>query len=325
MSFFSFLHSQLFASLPKPTDSFAGKTILVTGSNVGLGKEAARHFVRQGASKVILAVRSTSKGEAAQRDIESSTGKSGVIDVWTLDMASYASVLAFAERAEKELDRLDVAILNAGVARGKWEVFEQDEATITVNVVSTLLLSFALLPTLKRTAAKHNVRPNLTIVASEVHAWAKFEERHAPPGQLYERLNQKNDSESALAERYQVSKLLEVLFIRAMADRRPASQIPVTINCVNPGLCHSELSREAGIALTIMKFFLARSTELGSRTLVHAGTQGPETHGQYMSDCRITPPSDFVLSKEGYEAQERVWKETVERLEGIKKGITEGF
>lgn len=325
MSFFSFLHSQLFASLPKPTESFAGKTVLVTGSNVGLGKEAARHFVRQGTSKVILAVRSTSKGEAAQRDIESSTGKSGVIDVWTLDMASYASVLAFAERAEKELDRLDVAILNAGVARGKWEVFEQDEATITVNVVSTLLLSFALLPTLKRTAAKHNVRPNLTIVASEVHAWAKFEERHAPPGQLYERLNQKNDTESALAERYQVSKLLEVLFLRAMADRRPASQIPVTINCVNPGLCHSELAREGSIVLTIMKFFLARSTELGSRTLVHAGTQGPETHGQYMSDCRITPPSDFVLSKEGYEAQERVWKETVERLEGIKKGITEGF
>lgn len=36
-----------------------------------------------------------------------------------------------------------------------------------------------------------------------------------------------------------------------------------------------------------MKFFLARSTEQGSRTLVSAATAGEETHGAYLSDCRV--------------------------------------
>jgi hypothetical protein len=50
------LFSQLFTSVPKPTDNYASNTVIVTGSNVGLGLEAARHFTRLGASKVILAV-----------------------------------------------------------------------------------------------------------------------------------------------------------------------------------------------------------------------------------------------------------------------------
>jgi hypothetical protein len=72
-----------------------------------------------------------------------------------------------------------------------------------------------------------------------------------------------------------------------------------------------------------MRFFLARTTEVGSRTLVHAGSQGVESHGEYLSDCEITQPSAFVTSEEGKESQERVWKELVGKLEGIQSGITE--
>jgi retinol dehydrogenase-12 len=50
------LRSQ-FAHLPYPTKKFTGQTIIVTSSNVGLGLEAARHFVRLDAAKVIIAVR----------------------------------------------------------------------------------------------------------------------------------------------------------------------------------------------------------------------------------------------------------------------------
>ncbi|KAI4250283.1 MAG: hypothetical protein L6R42_008780, partial [Xanthoria sp. 1 TBL-2021] len=49
------LLSQLIYKPPPPTASFANKTIIVTGANTGLGKEAATHFVRLGAAKVILA------------------------------------------------------------------------------------------------------------------------------------------------------------------------------------------------------------------------------------------------------------------------------
>lgn len=68
--------------------------------------------------------------------------------------------------------------------------------------------------------------------------------------------------------------------------------------------------------------FVGRSTEAGSRTLVHAASQGPESHGAYMSDCGVARPSAFVLSKDGYESQERLWKELEAKLEGIKKGVT---
>ncbi|KAF2627903.1 short chain dehydrogenase [Macroventuria anomochaeta] len=318
-----FIYSQLFASLPSPTYDYTGKTIIVTGSNVGLGKEAARHFTRLGASTVILAVRSIEKGEAAKCEIESSTRKQGIVKVMHLDMSSYQSVLDFSAKASKELDRIDVALLNAGVARGKWELAEGEESTVTVNVIATFLLALSLLSKLKDTAEKFNTRPNLTITTSEVHAWAAFEERKAPDGKIFETLSTKPEKMSgAMEERYQVSKLLEVLAIRALAEKKSAPQLPITINCVNPGLCHSELAREAGWGLTILKFFLARSAELGSRNLVHAASLGPESHGQYVSDCVVTQPSKYVLSQEGWRDQQRVWNELAAKLERIQKGIT---
>lgn len=86
--------------------------------------------------------------------------------------------------------------------------------------------------------------------------------------------------------RYNVSKLLEVFYTRELAAHTKANnKADVIINFLNPGLCHSELARDAGWTLYIMKLLLARSTECGSRTLVNAVEAGHESHGQYMSDC----------------------------------------
>lgn len=74
--------------------------------------------------------------------------------------------------------------------------------------------------------------------------------------------------------------------------------------------------------MAFMKMILARSTEVGSRTLVHAGSQGAETHGQFLSDCHVQQVNSFILTKEGYETQERFWKELSEKLEGITEGVT---
>ncbi len=70
-----------------------------------------------------------------------------------------------------------------------------------------------------------------------------------------------------------------------------------------------------------MKLLLARTTEAGSRTLVHAAGAGAETHGQYLSDCEIMMPSPFVLSQEGRVTQKRVWEELSQKLEKIRPGI----
>lgn len=93
-----------------------------------------------------------------------------------------------------------------------------------------------------------------------------------------------------MPDRYPVSKLLEVFYCRELAERISKSSKPlVVVNYLTPGLCHSDLGREAGWFLTVLKFFFARTTEVGSRTLVSASEGGEATHGQYLSCCQVTP------------------------------------
>lgn len=93
-----------------PTTSFEGKTVVVAGANRGLGLEATRQFVRLGASKVIMAVRSVSRGQAAKDDVENTEKCStSTIEIWDLDMASYDSIKQFAEKLGT-LSRLDALV-----------------------------------------------------------------------------------------------------------------------------------------------------------------------------------------------------------------------
>lgn len=189
------LYSQLFVTPPVPTKDFSGKVVIVTGSNTGLGLEAARHFVRLNAEKVILAVRSLEKGEAAKKSIEESAKRHGVVEVWRLDMGSYASVEEFAKKAET-LKRIDVLLLNAGVSISNYEVYEDNEATITINVISTVLLALLLVPKLRETASTYSTIPHISIVSSELHYLAAFKEKNSK--NIIQALNDNHD----LAERY---------------------------------------------------------------------------------------------------------------------------
>jgi len=65
----TFFYSQLFRAPSYPTQTFVNQTVIVTGSNTGLGFEAARHFYRLSCAKLILAVRTISKGQSAKEDI----------------------------------------------------------------------------------------------------------------------------------------------------------------------------------------------------------------------------------------------------------------
>ena len=149
------------------TENISGKTYIVTGANTGLGYEAAKHLVELGAAKVIIAVRNVSSGETAKSEIEKATGKSNVADVWALDLASYDSVKAFAEKAVTELERIDALIENAGVAAHVRTYVEGHWIGNTVNVMSTLLLAVLLLPKMSETAKKFNTLPHLVIVTSD--------------------------------------------------------------------------------------------------------------------------------------------------------------
>ena len=171
--------NQLVFKPPLPVADFSGKTIIVTGANVGLGKEAVKHFVRLNAKKVIGAVRSITRGEAAKAEIEAETKRTGVVEFWEADYSSYGSLKAFAAKVAK-LDRVDAVVLNAGIATEKFEIFEDNESTVTVNVVSTTLLALLLLLTLRSFAAQWDIVPVITIVNSAIHAWTNFPERNTP-------------------------------------------------------------------------------------------------------------------------------------------------
>lgn len=283
-----YLNSQLHVKLPIPTTSFTGQTIIVTGSNTGMGREAARHLVRLSAAKVILAVRNLTKGETAKQDIEKSTGRTGVVEVWELDHSSYASVLAFADRA-KALERLDVAVLNAGMYVFEFKKVEEDEETITVNVVTTMLLSFLLMPKLRETSARYGKDTVCTFTGSFVHRMTTFPERKED--KIFEGLAKSKGAR--MDDRYNVSKMIGLLLVRELASKVTASsnEGSVIVSVMNPGFVDTEVMRNASFLYSLyvkgLKKILARSTEEGGRILVNGAEGGANTHGQYLDDCKV--------------------------------------
>jgi len=219
---------------PAPTTSFKGKTVIVTGSSSGLGLEACRLLVQLGASQVILACRNLEKGKAAAKDIQTSTScSSDLLKVWHLDMSSYASVQAFSDRVNTDLPRLDAFIANAGLGTRTFKMTEDNEETITTNVVSTSLLAFLIHPKLRETAVEYDTQTYFTVTASELYEVAKFEERSAPAGELFATLSDK--SKANMGDRYDTSKLMQVLFVKEMAATYPLNTSKVVINCIAPG------------------------------------------------------------------------------------------
>lgn len=309
--FAEFFYSQFLVTLPYPKKSFAGQTVIVTGSNTGLGLEAARHFVRLNASKVILAVRTVSKGEAAKANIIASLPKVDpkVIEVWSLDLCSFESVKEFAKQLNR-LERLDVVVENAGMETGHWKEVEGNEITITTNVISTELLALLLLPKLRESASKFNMVPRLSIVSSDLHFMCRFEERKEE--NIFAALNRKEDANIGeryfpfscplflllaimlvlMKSRYAVSKLLEVFFVRELAKKINESKKPkIIVNCMTPGACKSDFDREStglkALVMEVLKFLIARTTEAGSRALFAGAAAGEESHGQYMANCVV--------------------------------------
>lgn len=234
MSFLlGFINRQFIHYPPIPTASFDGKTAIVTGSNVGLGREACRHMVRLGASQVILACRNVEKGNAAVKDIQATTSCSeDTLQVWQLDMSSYASVIAFADRAKAELSRLDVLVANAGIQTNEFRMTEGNEETITTNVISTSLLACLILPKPRETAKQFDTNTHITLTGSELYEVAKFKEHEVPTGQIFPTLSDK--AKANMGDRYNTSKLLNVFFVKQLATLSPISN-KVIINIVAPG------------------------------------------------------------------------------------------
>ena len=128
---------------------------------------------------MFLAVRSRERGDDAARSIAETTGRTDVVEAWELDLASYASTVAFAGRAEAALERLDNVVGNAGMHTHVFGLAEDCERTVTVNFVGTMLLAVLLLPKLRETAVRLDTDVVLTFTGSFVRWLTSFPERGA--------------------------------------------------------------------------------------------------------------------------------------------------
>jgi NAD(P)-dependent dehydrogenase (short-subunit alcohol dehydrogenase family) len=105
---------------PTPIEaSLSGKTIIVTGGNAGLGYEAARQYLTLGASRVILACRSISKGQEAASTLRADptvkkSNPDALIEVFELDLDDYKSGLRFSNKVKDEVKELDILLNNGG-------------------------------------------------------------------------------------------------------------------------------------------------------------------------------------------------------------------
>jgi NAD(P)-dependent dehydrogenase (short-subunit alcohol dehydrogenase family) len=281
--------------------SLAGKTALITGGSTGLGYHAARHLLSLHLSRLILAVRSVAKGEKAAAELMAAYPGS-VVEVWEVEMGDYESVVGFARRVGGEFGnsdmqggkkkRLDIAILNAGVAGSE---FVRNEKTghcqlVQVNYLGTVLLAILLLPVLRDREGRMPGR--LTVVGSGGVFMAKLPNRGKRPflGSFDDLAVQPWDP----SERYFASKLLGMLFLVRLWEFLPPAE-EVVVNMVDPGFCKgTELHRDAtgivGGVMSVAKALTGRSLEDGAWTYVDAAVaKGKESHGCFVMDWEIHP------------------------------------
>lgn len=90
-----------------------GRIAIVTGSNSGIGYEAAKALANKNA-KVIIAVRNLTKGEIAKSKIIGQNNTANV-EVMKIDLSDLASVKSFAAEYKNKYNKLDLLINNAGV------------------------------------------------------------------------------------------------------------------------------------------------------------------------------------------------------------------
>ncbi|KAI1174425.1 short-chain dehydrogenase/reductase [Nemania sp. FL0916] len=298
-----------------PTTSFAGKTVLITGPNAGLGYEAATKFARLGASKLVFGVRSLERGKEAKIKIELDTKcKSDVIELVQLDMSSYTSIEKFAKQVSDKYPVIHAAVLNAGVAPPSHKLSKEGwEMSIQVNVISTAYLAILLLPKLRESGKAIGSPAHLEFVASSGHGDVT-PESVTDSQSILKKVN--DPSTFKFTSQYQISKLLEMWVMKNIADKTSSDEVIVVASC--PGLCKSSIGRDFSFVLrgldAVFKSFFAQTSEQGSRILVSAVTTQTNAHGGFYALDTVATPGELVTSQQGKALSDKCWGEVLDVL-----------
>ncbi|KAF8166537.1 short-chain dehydrogenase [Mycena galopus ATCC 62051] len=335
LSFWSFVAEQWRAQPPVVKVDLSGKTVIVLGANTGIGFEASKHFATMNPGRLILACRNQSKGQAAVDKLKAATGYSKA-ELWIIDLADFASVKQFANKFEREGGRLDILVENAAIGSSKYKATKDNwDISLQVNHLSTSLLALLLLPAMIQTAEQHSTIPRVVVVSSGAYYFLKINKDLSEDLDVLKTLGSAEycSDPKKMRGRYPLTKLFNVLFVRALNDRIPPST-PLIVSAVSPGYCYSELRREFSGVMAVVDWFmekaLAFTAEIGSRRLIWAalsqGRDEPDANklrGAYSSSFKIMEASDFVLSPEGGKMQDQSWDELVDILGKVDPKVTE--
>ena len=223
--------------------------VVITGSNSGIGLDAAYKLATTGTRVVVLACRTLDKAERAKREIlqraadEEKTIDPNDVECFECDLASLASVRKFARDVGGPVDAL---ALNAGLEySGDPTVHRTEdgfEETIGVNHLGHFLLANLLLPKLEASSAAH---PRIVVTSSEVHdpsspggsvgkgATLGDLSGMERDGKAFEMISgEEYDADKA----YKDSKLCNMLFAYELERRLEAAGSKITVNSFGPGL-----------------------------------------------------------------------------------------
>ncbi|KAF5325747.1 hypothetical protein D9611_000466 [Ephemerocybe angulata] len=306
---------------PVATADLSGQTVVITGANTGLGFEAAKHFASMGPGKLVLGCRSEVKGREAAEKIKAETGCE-VVELRIVDMASFASVRAFADSFEGE--RVDIFVANAGVISAGYKTTADGwEESLQINDIATALLCLLLTPRLVETGDKYKTNPRLVVVSSDTHYWVSI------PDEVYEAPSpwkELNKEKYVTRFRYLQTKLLDIFIMQSLAELLQDTRVIVT--SMTPGYCASDLDRGfraagglLGMINALRKWLLARTSEQGARQIVYAAVgswDDPEKlRGTYLNLHEIQEPSDHAIGEEGKRRRDILWADLIGELSKV--------
>lgn len=270
----------------------AGRVVVITGGNGGVGRETAKVLARQGAH-VVLAVRNEEKGRAAAITMD------GSVRVRRLDLADLSSVHAFAESFPEPID---VLINNAGISipplRRTVDGFESQFGT---NHLGHFALTNLLLP---------QVRHRVVTVGSLVHLIGRVD--------LTDLNWQRRQYRPYGA--YGQSKLANHLFAHELHRRLTEVGSPVISVVAHPGIASTNLMNveRAGLRQRLEKALvqlIAQPAEAGALPTLYAATADVPSDSyigpRHLMGLRGAPaPAQRAAKTRDGETAQRLWEES---------------
>lgn len=223
------------------------KTIIITGSNSGIGKEAALNLAESG-HRILMLCRGSKKSEQVHKEIVSQTGNENVFLI-PVDLSDPLSIRAAIEKINNKYPVIDVLVNNAGVYKVKRdETANGIEMCFAVNFLATFMLSQMLLENLE---ASGNGR--IVNVVSELYKSGKID---------FDNLMLKTGYK--VGDAYANSKLAAVLYTVELAKK--TSGKGVTVNALHPGVLATSVFRDyPNFVAKLMGLFLEKPQKGGER------------------------------------------------------------